>query len=73
MLLMNKSCVYVRFLTFGQKPKVVEPLTVEDVNEIQKDFMGSAKKTRKLFTKLRRKGMPIFENYQSNTNSLPRK
>lgn len=48
-----------RTVIYLQKPKKIEPLTIDDVNEFRKDFVNSDKKTAKLFTKLRRKGMPV--------------
>lgn len=46
-------------------PKHIEPISVSDFNEIQKDFVGSGKKTGKLLTKLRRKGIPIEPKVQT--------
>lgn len=40
-------------------PKHIEEITKEDVQEIQKSITGSQRKSQRLLTKLRKKGIPI--------------
>lgn len=65
-----------------EKPKNVEPITVDDFNDLQKNYVGSKKKTENLLTMLRRKGVPIESKIlptvqkrltNSNNSSVPQK